>query len=272
MNAPTVERLGAWALGERTKELKCVYDVTSALSRMDAPQAVFDRIVRVIPRAWQYPEDAAARIEFFGRTHAAPGFIETPWRLRSTISLWRKPVGAIEVVYRQPRPSAWEGPFLEEERQLLDHIACRLGDYLEWKQRELGGATIGAAPDHWRWRQRFAERLAAAMDPGHFGVRGVYLYGSTEVGDASAGSDIDLIIVFAGTSQQKRDLCLWLDAWSVCLAQLGLELYGFPGEGLLDVRFVDADRADVEIKSFVAGGSTIRALPLGDGTMKAGDP
>jgi len=109
------------------------------------------------------------------------------------------------------------------------------------------------------------------MDPGHFGVRGVYLYGSTEVGDASAGSDIDLIIVFAGTSRQKRDLCLWLDAWSVCLAQLGLELYGFPGEGLLDVRFVDADRADVEIKSFVAGGSTIRALPLGDGTMKAGD-
>jgi len=89
--------------------------------------------------------------------------------------------------------------------------------------------------------------------------------------ETGAGSDIDLIIVFAGTSRQKRDLCLWLDAWSVCLAQLGLELYGFPGEGLLDVRFVDADRADVEIKSFVAGGSTIRALPLGDGTMKAGD-
>ena len=55
------------------------------------------------------------------------------------------------------------------------------------------------------------------------------------------------------------------------LAQLGLEPTAFLAEGLLDVRFVDADRADVEIKSFVAGGSTIRALTLGDGTVKVGD-
>ena len=89
---------------------------------------------------------------------------------------------------------AWEGPFLREEQELLDNIAHRIGEYLEWKQRELGGERLGVAPEHWRWRQRFAERIAAAIDPIRFGVEAVYLFGSTEAGDANVGSDIDLLV------------------------------------------------------------------------------
>ena len=252
------------SLRERAKELRCVYEISSALARRaDPPQVVFRRVLDAIPPAWQYPEDTTARIEYFGRTHAQPDFVETPWRLRSPISIWRTPVGAVEVLYKQPKPTEWEGPFLREERQLLDDIAQRVGEYLEWKQRELGGERLGGAPEHWRWRQRFAERVAAAIDPARFGVREVYLFGSTEIGTAGAGSDIDLFVVFEGDARQKRDLELWLEGWSLCLAEVGLQLYGLPSRGLLDVRFVDPKRAAAEIKARVAAGTMLRALPLG---------
>ena len=135
------------SLRERAKELKCMYEVISALSRRDdLPQDVFRSVLDAIPPAWQYPEITTARIEYFGRTHALPDFGETPWRQHSPISIWRTRVGAIEVLYKQERPAAWEGPFLLEERQLLDNIAQRIGEYLEWKQRDANGVAASHRP------------------------------------------------------------------------------------------------------------------------------
>jgi hypothetical protein len=252
------------ALRERAKELKCVYEVVSALSRpTEPPQAVFQRVLEALPPAWQYPQEATARIEYFGRTHALPDFVDTPWRQRSTISLWRTPVGAVEVLYKHPKPPAWEGPFLREERQLLDSIAQRIGEYLEWKQRELGGERLGAAPEHWRWRQRFAERIAAAIDPRRFGVRAVYLFGSTEAGTAGPGSDIDLLVVWEGEPRAREHLQLWLEGWSLCLAEVSFQLQGLPSQGLLNVRLLEPEQAETEIRAYARAGATLRALPVG---------
>ena len=224
---------------------------------------MFGWVLDAIPPAWQYPADTTARIEYFGRTHALPDFVDTPWRLRSSISIWRTPVGAIEVLYKEAKPTAWEGPFLREEQELLDNIAHRIGEYLEWKQRELGGERLGAAPEHWRWRQRFAERIAAAIDPARFGVQAVYLFGSTELGNAGVGSDIDLIVVSAGNASQRRDLETWLEGWSLCLAEISFQLYGLPSTGLLDIRFLDPQQAKTEIPSFTTAGNTLQPLPVG---------
>src|SRR5215471_2162956 len=260
-----------WALKERAKELRCIYDVAAALSRREEPpQEVFQWVLDAIPPAWQFPENATARIEYFGRTHALPDFVDTPWRLRSPISIWRTNVGAIEVHYKQEMPVAWEGPFLKEERQLLDNIAQRLGEYLEWKQRELSGERLGAAPEHWRWRQRFAERIAATIDPIRFGVQAVYLFGSTEAGNAEVGSDIDLIVVRDGNDQQQRDLQVWLDGWSLCLAEVSFQLYGVPSQGLLDVKYLDREEAKLEIPSFSRAGKTLQALPVGTAAYPPG--
>jgi hypothetical protein len=260
-----------WSLRERAKELRCLYAVISALSRRDEPPTtVFNWILKAIPPAWQYPEDTTARIEYFGRTHALEDFVETPWRMRSSISIWRTQVGAIEVNYKREKPTAWEGPFLREEQELLDNIAHRIGEYLEWKQRELGGERLGAAPEHWRWRQRFAERIAACIDQDRFGVQDVYLFGSTEVGDAGVGSDIDLLVVYGGNADKQKELQLWLEGWSLCLAEISFQLYGLPSEGLLDVRFVHADQARAEITSFTATGKTLQRLPLGTAHERGG--
>jgi hypothetical protein len=253
-----------WALRERAKELRCIYNVAAALSRRDeAPQVVFRWVLDAIPPAWQYPQNTTARIEYLGRTHALPDFKDTPWRLRSQISVWRTPVGAIEVHYKREKPTAWEGPFLREERELLDNIAHRIGEYLEWKQRELSGERLGAAPEHWRWRQRFAERIASAIDPVRFGVQAVYLFGSTEAGNADVGSDIDLFVVCNGDARQQRDLEMWLEGWSLCLAEISFQLYGVPSYGLLDVKYLDPEAATRELPSFSRAGKTLQELPVG---------
>ena len=252
------------ALRERAKELRLTYEVTSALAQRNEPlQAVFRRVLEAIPPAWQYPEDTTARIEYFGRTHAGPDFVETPWRQRTPISIWRTPVGALEVVYKHAHLPAWEGPFLREERELLDNIAHRIGEYLEWKQRELGGEQLGAAPQHWTWRQRFAERIAGAIEPARFGVRKVYLHGSTAQGTAAVGSDIDLLVVFDGDARQKRELQMWLEGWSLALGEVSFQLHGLPSPGLLDVKLVDSEQAEAEIRSAARAGRDLRELPVG---------
>ena len=260
-----------WALRERAKELRCLYSVAAALSRREEPpQVVFRWVLDALPPAWQYPEDTTARIEYLGRTHALPDFVDTPRRLRSPISVWRTTVGSIEVHYKHDQPTAWEGPFLREERELLDNIAHRIGEYLEWKQRELSGERLGAAPEHWRWRQRFAERIASAIDPDRFGVRAVYLFGSTEAGNAGVGSDIDLLVIRDGDAGRQRDLEMWLEGWSLCLAEVSFQLYGVPSYGLLDVKYLDPEAAQQAIASFTRAGSTLQELPVGTAVNSSG--
>jgi Nucleotidyltransferase domain len=268
---PPNEANDLWAFRERAKELRCLYSVISALSRREEPpNVVLGWILEAIPPAWQYPEDTTARIEYFGRTHALSDFVDTPWRMRSPISIWRTQVGVVEVHYKREQPIAWEGPFLREEQELLDNIAHRIGEYLEWKQRELGSERLGAAPEHWRWRQRFAERIAASMDPARFGVKAIYLFGSTELGNAGVGSDIDLIVVRGGDAQQERELQSWLEGWSLCLAEISFQLYGLPSSGLLDVKFLKPEQAPAELSAFAAAGKTLQALPMGTAVAPKG--
>src|SRR5262249_46030498 len=120
-----------------------------------------------------------------------------------------------------------------------------------------------AAPEHWRWRQRFAERIAASMDGDKFGVQAAYLYGSTEAGDAGVGSDIDLIVVATNDERQRRDLEMWLEGWSLCLAEVSFQLYGLPSHGLLDVKILNPVQARTEILSFTTAGRTLQELPVG---------
>ena len=98
--------------------------------------------------------------------------------------------------------------------------------------------------EHWRWRLRMAQRIAAQLDPQMFGVKAFYLIGSTKNGTAGPASDIDLLIHFDGTDEQKRELMLWLEGWSRCLSEINFLRTGYRTEGLLDVQFIsDADIA-----------------------------
>ncbi len=99
--------------------------------------------------------------------------------------------------------------------------------------------------EHWRWRFRMAQRIAAQLDPQMFGVKAFYLIGSTKNATAGPASDIDLLLHFQGTEDQRRELLLWLEGWSRCLSEINFLRTGYRTEGLLDVQLItDGDIAE----------------------------
>jgi pyruvate,water dikinase len=99
---------------------------------------------------------------------------------------------------------------------------------------------------HWKWRHYMAQQIADALDMEALNVKGVYLIGSSNTGDAGMGSDIDLILHLGEQSgEQKRALESWLDGWSRALAKINYLHTGYVMEKMLDVHMVtDQDIRD----------------------------
>jgi len=123
------------------------------------------------------------------------------------------------------------------------------------------------AEDHSRWRLGMAERIAAVAEPARFGIKGLYLFGSTKNGTAGPGSDINLLVHFSGTAEMRGDLLTWLSGWSLCLAEMNYLRTGVRRDGLLDVHVVTDDDL-VSPLGYAAkiGAVTDAARPLAVGT------
>jgi predicted nucleotidyltransferase len=118
-----------------------------------------------------------------------------------------------------------------------------------------------------------ARRIAATLDPVRFGVKGLYLFGSTKNATAGPGSDLDLIIHFAGTPEQRQELKTWLEGWSISLAESNYLRTGYTTSELLDVHFVtDEDIARQSSYAAKIGAVTdpARPLPLGSVPQSGG--
>ena len=110
-----------------------------------------------------------------------------------------------------------------------------------------------------------AEHIAAEVDPVRFGVKGMYVFGSTKNATAGPGSDIDLIVHVDANEQTRQQLEVWLEGWSLCLSEINYLRTGYRTEGLLDVKIVtDADFTNHSSFATKIGAITdpARALPL----------
>jgi pyruvate,water dikinase len=119
--------------------------------------------------------------------------------------------------------------------------------------------------NHWRWRLRMAERLGTHLDGARFGVAGLYLIGSAKNATAGPASDIDLIVHFRGSSEQRQELERWFEGWSLCLDEMNYLRTGYRSGGLLDVHVVtDEDIAARSSYAVKIGAVTdaARKLPL----------
>ncbi|MCB9851199.1 MAG: nucleotidyltransferase domain-containing protein [Phycisphaerales bacterium] len=116
------------SLKERAKELNCLYQVEEITNNAEASlDDVLRGVIDVIPPGWQYPDVCAARVCINDTEHASKHFRETTWSQSAKIKVYGEPVGTIDVVYTETMPHADEGPFLKEERKLLETIADRIG-------------------------------------------------------------------------------------------------------------------------------------------------
>ena len=119
-------------LGERVKELSCLFDVSNLVETQDISlEGILQGTAELIPPAWQYPEIACTRVILEDQEFRTDNFRETPWKQGSDIVVQGKPCGALEVYYLEERPENDEGPFLKEERAMINAIAERLGRVTE---------------------------------------------------------------------------------------------------------------------------------------------
>ena len=118
------------ALKERVKELNCLYNLTSIVKDRDISyEDSIQKIVDLIPPAWQYPEITCAKITIEGKEFKTKNFKETKWSQVSNIISEDKKIGALEVYYLEEKPLVDEGPFLIDERRLIDAIADLISTY-----------------------------------------------------------------------------------------------------------------------------------------------
>jgi len=104
------------------------------------------------------------------------------------------------------------------------------------------------ADDHWRWRMQMVERLAESMDAETFGVKAMYITGSTKSGTSGPASDIDLLLhVKDGEECQRDKLLTWLQGWGQAIDELNYLRTGYRTGNLLDAHLItDEDIAKRE--------------------------
>lgn len=141
-------------LGERIKELTCLFGIARVVAQ---PELSIDeaaqKIVDLLPPAWLFPEIACARIVLAGRSYTTEGFRSSPYRQVSDVIADRAKVGFVEVTYLERRLTLDEGPFLAEERSLIDSVAREVASLYERIRAERERASL-------RDQLRHADRLA----------------------------------------------------------------------------------------------------------------
>jgi PAS domain S-box-containing protein len=122
---------------ELVKELRAFYSLSELAEREGITlDELYQEVTNILPGSWQYPEIACARIAIGNREFCTENFAQSPWRQSAPVKVHGSVVGGIDVGYLKDQPEQDEGPFLKEERRLLNAIAEWLGHITEHKQAE----------------------------------------------------------------------------------------------------------------------------------------
>jgi signal transduction histidine kinase len=125
------------ALGERVKELTCLYGIAKLqdeYSSTSAPlKVILSDMVKLLPPAWQFPELAAARISLDDISATTHGFAESPYVQKADITINFERKGSVEVVYSAEECVFNDWPFLKEEESLIQAVARQISLFVERK-------------------------------------------------------------------------------------------------------------------------------------------
>ncbi len=141
-------------LRERVKELSCLQkinqiagDGTKSLNR------ILQEFVEFIPLAWQHNNIAVAEITLDGFYHNTENFEKCKQKQDSLLIINGKTRGKVEVGYTKSMPKSDEGPFLKEEKNLLEIITRQIAFIIERKDIEQDRLSL-------QEKLRHADRLA----------------------------------------------------------------------------------------------------------------
>ena len=119
-------------LRERVKELNCLYDLTRLIEQSeDSIDTLLQNAVELLPSSWQYPDWTCARIVFKEQTYRSRNFKTTQYRQQAILTVFGQPEGLVEVSYLKKLPTSDEGPFLKEERLLIDAVSDHIAKAIQ---------------------------------------------------------------------------------------------------------------------------------------------
>ncbi|MCK5266507.1 MAG: PAS domain S-box protein, partial [Candidatus Thorarchaeota archaeon] len=124
---------------ERIKEINCLYYASDILKNTDTPlEEAINELIEIIPAAYQYPDITSVRVSL-DNEYTSQNFAESIWMQSADIISSDSVRGTIEVYYSASKPELDEGPFLIEERDLINTLANQIGEFIERgnTQREL---------------------------------------------------------------------------------------------------------------------------------------
>lgn len=129
--------LAQTALRERIKELTCLYGIAQVVERPGAtPQETLQRIVEFLPPAWQYPDNAAARISLDDKSYSTPGFRHSDYLQSADVVIRGKRRGMVEIAYLDETPEFTAGVFLQEEGKLIEAVAREVALFIARREAE----------------------------------------------------------------------------------------------------------------------------------------
>lgn len=132
-----IHRRAQVELRERVKELKCLYGIVKLAEKPEISlKAILHGIVKLLPPAWLYPNIASARIILDGESHLTSSFQESDQVQSAKIVVGGESRGKVDVFYAEEKPELDEGPFLKEERILIEAIAREVSLIIVRKQAE----------------------------------------------------------------------------------------------------------------------------------------
>ncbi|MEA3479000.1 MAG: PEP/pyruvate-binding domain-containing protein, partial [Bacteroidota bacterium] len=115
---------------ERVKELAAINKTTYILKENKSIEETLQKICDILPVAWQFPEHAVARIIFDKHEISTRDFVKTQWVQRQPFTTIDNKKGAVEIYYTSKFKDYDEGPFLKEERHLIEIISGLITGFL----------------------------------------------------------------------------------------------------------------------------------------------
>ncbi|GAB4292525.1 MAG: PEP/pyruvate-binding domain-containing protein [Marinilabiliales bacterium] len=115
---------------ERLKELQGINKTVEIIKHSKSVENSLNQIARILPAAFQYPENTCSIISYGNRCYKSANFKETKWFISQKFETINDKQGEIKVFYTKKFPDEYEGPFLKEEIDLLNNIANIITGYI----------------------------------------------------------------------------------------------------------------------------------------------
>ncbi|MTD32345.1 MASE3 domain-containing protein [Paludibacterium denitrificans] len=121
-------------LGERIKELRCLYAISDLIEKPDIDiPSLLKGVIDVLPSAFRFPEQAqAGLVSQWGQFGMAFGDChnDNTRQLQRPLEVNGATVGTVWVCYPEAIPLD-DAPFLAEEQELMDTVALRVSETIE---------------------------------------------------------------------------------------------------------------------------------------------